>query len=170
MARGGARPGAGRPARKSANTSPVSARARPRASRRRKSKAVAGRQGRDDAPAAPEHPVSQTGDLWCLGRHRLLCGDSTVATDVERVLGDVEPHLMVTDPPYGVNYDPAWRNQAGADCRPARRRASAPRSSPQRPSRGSRRCRAAGQRGPSRGPQSGRRPRPPAPASSIPTP
>jgi hypothetical protein len=67
----------------------------------------------DDAPAAPEHPVSQTGDLWLLGRHRLLCGDSTVATDVERVLGGVEPHLMVTDPPYGVNYDPAWRNQAG---------------------------------------------------------
>jgi hypothetical protein len=65
----------------------------------------------DDAPAAPEHPVSRTGDLWLLGRHRLLCGDSTVATDVERVLGGVEPHLMVTDPPYGVNYDPAWRNQ-----------------------------------------------------------
>jgi hypothetical protein len=40
----------------------------------------------DDAPAAPEHPVSQTGDLWLLGKHRLLCGDSTVATDVERVL------------------------------------------------------------------------------------
>jgi ParB-like chromosome segregation protein Spo0J len=38
----------------------------------------------DDAPEAPEHPVSQTGDLWLLGRHRLLCGDSTVATDVER--------------------------------------------------------------------------------------
>jgi hypothetical protein len=37
----------------------------------------------------------------------LLCGDSTVATDVERVLGGVAPHLMVTDPPYGVNYDPA---------------------------------------------------------------
>ena len=66
----------------------------------------------DDAPAAPEHPVSQTGDLWLLGRHRLLCGDSTVATDVERVLGGVEPHLMVTDPPYGVDYDPAWRNKA----------------------------------------------------------
>ena len=67
----------------------------------------------DDAPAAPEHPVSLTGDLWLLGRHRLLCGDSTVATDVARVLGGVAPHLMVTDPPYGVNYDPAWRNQAG---------------------------------------------------------
>ena len=66
----------------------------------------------DDAPAVPEHPVSQTGDLWLLGRHRLLCGDSTVATDVERVLGGVEPHLMVTDPPYGVEYDPNWRNEA----------------------------------------------------------
>ena len=67
----------------------------------------------DDAPAAPEHPVSQTGDLWTLGKHRLLCGDSTAATDVERVLGGVAPHLMVTDPPYGVEYDPAWRNEAG---------------------------------------------------------
>ena len=47
----------------------------------------------DDAPAVPEHPVSQTGDLWLLGKHRLLCGDSTVATDVERVLGGVAPHL-----------------------------------------------------------------------------
>src|ERR1700757_4729118 len=61
----------------------------------------------------PAHPVAEPGDLWVLGRHRLLCGDSTVATDVERVLGRVAPHLMVTDPPYGVNYDPAWRNQAG---------------------------------------------------------
>jgi hypothetical protein len=50
-------------------------------------------------------PVSQTGDLWTLGKNRLLCGDSTAATDVERVLGGVEPHLMVTDPPYGVEYD-----------------------------------------------------------------
>src|ERR1700722_16311494 len=47
------------------------------------------------------------------GAPLLLCGDSTVATDVERVLGGVEPHLMVTDPPYGVNYDPAGRNKAG---------------------------------------------------------
>jgi hypothetical protein len=39
----------------------------------------------DDAPAAPAHPVSQTGDLWLLGRHRLLCGDSTVATDASSV-------------------------------------------------------------------------------------
>src|SRR3984893_11468746 len=68
-----------------------------------------GRTDPDDAPETPDHPVSRTGDLWLLGRHRLLCGDSTVATDVERVLGGVTPHLMVTDPPYGVNYDPALR-------------------------------------------------------------
>jgi DNA modification methylase len=45
-----------------------------------------------------------------LGRHRLLCGDATVVTDVERVLAGVRPHLMVTDPPYGVEYDAAFRN------------------------------------------------------------
>jgi len=57
--------------------------------------------------------IGHTGFTNPVLRHRLLCGDSTVATAVERVLGGVAPHLMVTDPPYGVNYDPAWRNQAG---------------------------------------------------------
>src|ERR1700738_5138286 len=87
---------------------------------------TAGLTDPDDAPAAPEHPVSQTGDLWLLGRHRLLCGDSTVATDVQRVLGGVAPHLMVTDPPYGVNYDPAWRNQAGRSINGTTQPAAAP--------------------------------------------
>src|SRR5438874_7767114 len=73
-----------------------------------------GRTDPDDAPEPPAHPVAEPGDLWVLGRHHLLCGDSTVATDVERVLGGVAPHLMVTDPPYGVSYDPAWRNRAAA--------------------------------------------------------
>jgi DNA modification methylase len=71
------------------------------------------RDDEDDIPETPENPVSRPGDLWRLGPHRLLCGDSTVATDVERVLGGVTPLLMVTDPPYGVEYDPAWRNKAG---------------------------------------------------------
>ena len=68
----------------------------------------------DDVPETPEDPVSRPGDLWILGKHRLLCGDATVATDVERVLNGTQPLLMVTDPPYGVQYDPGWRNQAGA--------------------------------------------------------
>jgi DNA modification methylase len=67
----------------------------------------------DEAPELPATPVSVAGDLWVLGQHRLLCGDSTVATDVARVLGIVKPHLMVTDPPYGVEYDPGWRVTAG---------------------------------------------------------
>ena len=72
------------------------------------------REGEDEVPDAPEDPVSRPGDLWLLGRHRLLCGDATVATDVDRALGGVAPLLMVTDPPYGVEYDPSWRNRAGA--------------------------------------------------------
>ena len=72
------------------------------------------RDGEDDVPETPVDPVSRPGDLWLLGRHRLLCGDATVATDVERVLGGVSPLLMVSDPPYGVEYDPTWRNKAGA--------------------------------------------------------
>lgn len=47
-------------------------------------------------------------------KHRIVCGSSTEADTVAKVLGDVRPHLMVTDPPYGVEYDPGWRNQAGA--------------------------------------------------------
>jgi len=67
----------------------------------------------DDVPEPPVDPVTRPGDLWLLGNHRLLCGDATAATDVDRLLGGAVPHLMVTDPPYGVDYDPSWRNEAG---------------------------------------------------------
>ena len=71
-------------------------------------------EGEDDIPEPPVTPVSAVGDLWQLGSHRLICGDSTSADVVGRLLGGVKPLLMVTDPPYGVEYDPSWRNQAGA--------------------------------------------------------
>jgi hypothetical protein len=71
-------------------------------------------EGEDDVPAPPADPISRPGDLWVLGNHRLICGDSTSADVVEKLLGSVRPLLMVTDPPYGVEYDPSWRNQAGA--------------------------------------------------------
>ena len=67
----------------------------------------------DDVPDKPAVPVTRPGDLWVLGRHRLLCGDSTNGDDVAAVLDGVRPHLMVTDPPYGVDYDPEWRVRAG---------------------------------------------------------
>jgi DNA modification methylase len=71
-------------------------------------------EGEDEVPEPPGDPVSRPGDLWQLGSHRLICGDSTLAEVVGRLLGDVRPQLMVTDPPYGVEYDPGWRNKAGA--------------------------------------------------------
>jgi DNA modification methylase len=66
----------------------------------------------DAAPEIPAEPITISGDLWILGSHRLLCGDCTRIDDVQRILNGVIPNLMVTDPPYGVNYQPAWRNQA----------------------------------------------------------
>jgi DNA modification methylase len=69
----------------------------------------------DEVPEPPAQPVSVAGDVWVLGRHRLLCGDSTVSTHVAKVLAGVKPHLMVTDPPYGVDYDPKWRAEAGVN-------------------------------------------------------
>jgi DNA modification methylase len=77
------------------------------------SELVEGLTDPDKAPEPPVEPISLPGDLWILRSHRLLCGDSTVQSDVENVLGGIRPHLMVTDPPYGVDYDPAWRATAG---------------------------------------------------------
>jgi len=78
--------------------------------------APAGTEGLTDPDAVPEKPtdpVTKPGDLWLLGKHRLLCGDSTSAADVARLLDGAVPTLMVTDPPYGVEYDPEWRMDAG---------------------------------------------------------
>lgn len=76
---------------------------------------TAGLTDPDDTPEVPANPVSALGDVWVLGRHRITCGDCTDAVVVERVLGPVRPHLMVTDPPYGVNYNPKWRADAGVN-------------------------------------------------------
>lgn len=66
-----------------------------------------------DAELEPsKKPVVRRGDLWVLGDHRILCGDSTKADDVAKVCGGGKPTLMCTDPPYGVDYDPDWRNRA----------------------------------------------------------
>ena len=67
----------------------------------------------DEAPPVPVEPVTKPGDVWLLGRHRIVCGDSTAQSDVDKALAGVKPHLMVTDPPYGVKYDPNWRKDAG---------------------------------------------------------
>ena len=66
----------------------------------------------DAVPEAPVDPVTVLGDVWVMGRHRIACGSSTEADTVDKVLAGVKPHLMVTDPPYGVVYDANWRNEA----------------------------------------------------------
>lgn len=68
----------------------------------------------EDATATPApEPVSAPGDVWMCDSHRIMCGDATNANDVARLLNGSRPVLMVTDPPYGVEYDPLWREDAG---------------------------------------------------------
>jgi DNA modification methylase len=69
----------------------------------------------DEVPSVPQEPITRPGDLWHLGNHSLLCGDSTSADDVSRLMAGERAGLMATDPPYLVNYDggnhpPTWAN------------------------------------------------------------
>lgn len=65
----------------------------------------------DRAAELQEQWQTARGQLWQCGDHRVLCGDSTNAEDVARLLGGAVPFIMVTDPPYGVEYDPHWRDE-----------------------------------------------------------
>jgi DNA modification methylase len=56
----------------------------------------------DEVPEPPADPVSKPGDVWLLGKHRVMCGDSTVITDVERLMAGAKAALMHADPPYGM--------------------------------------------------------------------
>lgn len=57
----------------------------------------------DEVPEAPPEPVTKSGDIWVLGQHRLMCGNSTVLHDVERLMNGTTPDCIHTDPPYGMN-------------------------------------------------------------------
>lgn len=70
---------------------------------------------RDEGPGeVPEEPRTKPGDLWILGRHRLLCGDSTDSRDVMRVLTGETPRVCVTDPPYAVEYEKSHEARGGS--------------------------------------------------------
>jgi DNA modification methylase len=62
----------------------------------------AGEVTEDEVPEPPVDPITKPGDLWILGEHRLLCGDSTKAEDVERLMAGAKAEAVVTDPPYGI--------------------------------------------------------------------
>jgi hypothetical protein len=59
----------------------------------------------DDVPEPPVDPVTVPGDVWLLGKHRLLCGDSTSVDAVERLMDGTTPNAVITDPPYGIGID-----------------------------------------------------------------
>ena len=68
----------------------------------------------DAIPLPPDAAVTQPGDLWILGDHRLLCGDSSKPEDVDRLLEGAPVHLVNTDPPYNVKVEPRSNNAIAA--------------------------------------------------------
>jgi DNA modification methylase len=74
----------------------------------------AGQADPDDIPEPPDEPITQPGDLWVLGKHRLLCGDSGKPEDVDRLLDGAAVHLVNTDPPYNVKVEPRSNNAIAA--------------------------------------------------------
>lgn len=76
--------------------------------------------GDDEVPQVPDEPITKLGDVWLLGNHRLLCGSSTVQTDVDKLLNGQQPNTMITDPPYGVKYEADWRAKAKGSKKTAR--------------------------------------------------
>ena len=74
----------------------------------------------DEVPEVPVEPITKPGNLWLLGEHRVLCGDSTKAEDVERLMDGAKADAVVTDPPYGMafqsNYRKAQHDAIIGDC------------------------------------------------------
>jgi DNA modification methylase len=68
----------------------------------------------DAVPQPPDRPVTQTGDLWVLGDHRLLCGDAAKSEDVDQLIAGAAIHLVNTDPPYNVKVEPRSNNAIAA--------------------------------------------------------
>ena len=66
---------------------------------------VEGNTDPDEIPAPPADPITKPGDLWILGNHKLLCGDSTSIDSVNRLMGGEQANLLLTDPPYNVAYE-----------------------------------------------------------------
>ena len=58
----------------------------------------------DEVPEPPAEPITRLGDIWILGEHRLMCGDSTKAEDVERLMAGKKADMVFTDPPYNIDY------------------------------------------------------------------
>ena len=67
----------------------------------------------DDVPEVTENPVSKVGDIWLLGEHRVMCGDSTSSANVDKLMNGAAADMVFTDPPYGMNLDVSNSNNLG---------------------------------------------------------
>ena len=67
---------------------------------------ITGLTDEDDCPDIPESPVTIEGDIWTLGNHRLMCGDSTMIDQVERLMNNNKADVLFTDPPYNIDFKP----------------------------------------------------------------
>jgi site-specific DNA-methyltransferase (adenine-specific) len=67
----------------------------------------------DEVPEAPEEPISKLGDIWKLGKHKLICGDSTAEETFKNLFNDNKADLIFTDPPYNVDYSGRGENDLG---------------------------------------------------------
>jgi DNA modification methylase len=75
-------------------------------------------QSADEAPEPPTEPISRLGDIWICGQHRVLCGDATVLSDVEKLLAGELADMAFTDPPYNVNYANSAKDKLRGKDRP----------------------------------------------------
>jgi DNA modification methylase len=66
----------------------------------------------DDVPEVPEDPISKVGDIWLLGEHRVMCGDSTNGGDVALLMNGEKADMVFTDPPYGVDFQSNYRTKS----------------------------------------------------------
>lgn len=65
----------------------------------------------DEVPEAPLEPITKRGDVWILGEHRLMCGDTTMFDDVQKLMRDDRAAMIFTDPPYNVNYGSTMKDR-----------------------------------------------------------
>ena len=79
---------------------------------------VDGNTDEDAVPEVSETPISRPGDIWVLGEHRLLCGDSTVAESYDRLMQGEQADMVFTDPPYNVDYANSAKDKMRGTDRP----------------------------------------------------
>jgi DNA modification methylase len=70
------------------------------------SEIIEGQTDPDEIPEPPVEPITKLGDIWILGNHRLMCGDSTSIDAVQEMMAGVKADVLFTDPPYGINFKP----------------------------------------------------------------